>query len=117
MTAIRPLRFVLITLLFLFNVLVLSSCKPKTDATTQAVPACTVWPSHFMVTKGNTPVFESIDNLEANKNAKYIGKGIPVIRELTILNQDKDARLMKIVVRGGTLAGSQRFWRLANNLD
>ena len=53
-----------------------------------------------MVTKVNTPVFESIDNLESNKDAKYVGKGIPVIRELTIINQDKDARLMKIVVRG-----------------
>jgi len=70
-----------------------------------------------MVTKVNTPVFESIDKLEANKEAKYVGKGIPVIRELTILNQDKDARLMKIVVRGGSLAGSQRWWTLANNLD
>ncbi len=102
---------------FLAVMTFIQSCKPKTEALSQAVPACTVWPSHFMVTKVNTPVFESIDNLESNKDAKYVGKGIPVIRELTIINQDKDARLMKIVVRGGSLAGTQRWWTLANNLD
>ncbi|MEN9810461.1 MAG: hypothetical protein RLZZ488_2028 [Pseudomonadota bacterium] len=117
MNAIRRLRLSFFAALMLFEILVLQACKPKSESVTQAVPACTVWPSHFMVTKVNTPVFESIDNLEENKNAKYVGKGIPVIRELTILNQDKDARLMKIIVRGGSLAGSQRWWTLASNLD
>lgn len=115
--AFKQSKFAYLVFLFGLGFAFLQSCKPKTDAMSQAVPACTVWPSHFMVTKVNTPVFESIDNLEANKNAKYVGKGIPVIRELTILNQDKDARLMKIVVRGGSLAGSQRWWTLADNLD
>ncbi|MEY4064687.1 MAG: hypothetical protein RIR26_895 [Pseudomonadota bacterium] len=99
--------------------LVLLSCKPPNAglSDTAAVPACTVWPSHFMVTKKNSPVFESVDDLESNKNAKYVGAGTPVIRELTIVNQEKKAKLMKIVVRGGSLAGSERYWTLADNLN
>lgn len=104
-------------LAFLFLML-LVSCKPAHSglSETAAVPACTVWPSHFMVTKKNSPVFESVEDLEKNSNAKYVGAGIPVIRELTIVNQDKNAKLMKIIVRGGSLAGSDRYWTLADNL-
>ncbi|NBX18412.1 MAG: hypothetical protein EBR09_13725 [Proteobacteria bacterium] len=69
-----------------------------------------------MATKGNIPVFESPEDLDANKGARYVGPNTPVIRELTILNEEKNARLMKIVVRGGSLAGEQRWWTLAGNL-
>lgn len=104
-------------LCFIF-VLVALACKPVkvSDSNTESVPACTVWPSHFMVSKTNIPVFENIDDLEDNKGAKYVGPGTPVIRELTILNEEKNARLMKIVVRGGSLAGEKRWWTIASNL-
>lgn len=105
-------------LIFLLSILSLLSCKPKSvaDSETAAVPACTVWPSHFMATKGNIPVFDSPEDLDKNRNAQYVGPNTPVIRELTILNEEKNARLMKIVVRGGSLAGEQRWWTLAGNL-
>lgn len=114
----QKLHWSVISRVILCLALFLSSCKPKSPdlAETAAVPACTVWPSHFMVTKGNIPVFESIDDLEDNKNAKYVGPNTPVIRELTLLNQETNARVMKIVVRGGSLAGEQRWWTLAVNL-
>lgn len=104
--------------LVLLLVALIWACKPKSPelAETAAVPACTMWPSHFMVTKANIPVFETLDDLEDNKSAKYVGPSTPVIRELTILNQEKNARVMKIVVRGGSLAGEKRWWTLANNL-
>jgi hypothetical protein len=103
-----------LVVLFVF----LHACKPPgaQEASTSAVPACTVWPSHFMMTKGNIPVFASVDDLEANRGAQYVGNGIPVIRELTILNEEKNARLMKIIVRGGSLAGEKRWWTLSSNL-
>ncbi len=69
-----------------------------------------------MVTKGNIPVFDSPEDLDKNKDAKYVGKNTPVIRELTVLNEEKDARIMRIVVRGGSLAGEKRRWTLASNL-
>jgi len=104
-------------LCFIF-VLVALACKPVkvSDSNTESVPACTVWPSHFMASKANIPVFENIDDLEDNKGAQYVGPGTPVIRELTILNEEKNARLMKIVVRGGSLAGEKRWWTIASNL-
>ncbi|MEN9528833.1 MAG: hypothetical protein RI932_706 [Pseudomonadota bacterium] len=116
------LRFIgawALSLLLFLSVVNLQACKPPTtqEASTAAVPACTVWPSHFMMTKGNIPVFQSVEDLEDNRGAQYVGKGTPVIRELTILNEDKDARLMKIVVRGGTLAGEKRWWTLSTNLE
>jgi len=110
------LRF--LCLFLSFCALALPACKPVTSSTSdiETVPACTVWPGHFMVTKKNSPVFTSVDDLDNNQNAKYVGAGIPVIRELTILNADKDAKLMKIFVRGGSLAGNERYWTLADNL-
>lgn len=97
------------------------ACKPikqqAVESDLESVSACTVWPAHFMVTKGNIPVFESAEALEDNQGAQYVGKNTPVIRELTILNEEKNARLMKIVVRGGTLAGEKRWWTLASNLE
>lgn len=110
-----------LTLLCVLVLPLLNACKQikptGTDATTESVPACTVWPEHFMVTKGNIPVFESPEDLEDNREAKYVGKNTPVIRELTILNEEKNAKLMKIIVRGGSLAGNKRWWTLASHLQ
>ena len=103
--------FTFVRRIVLAFLLILVSCKPANSglSDTASVPACTVWPSQFMVTKKNTPVFESVDDFESNKNAKYVGAGTPVIRELTIVSQEKKAKLMKIIVRGGSLAGNERY--------
>ncbi|MFZ9520615.1 MAG: ADP-ribosyltransferase [Silvanigrellaceae bacterium] len=113
-------RIHLATSFLLLVLFVLQACKPVAksglESDVSSVPACTVWPEHFMVTKDNIPVFASPDDLEANKNAKYVGKGTPVIRELTMVSDEKNVRVMRIVVRGGTLAGENRWYTLAVNL-